>query len=289
MFTISNSQLEVQVAAKGAELQSIIHKQNGLEYLWSGDAAYWGKKSPVLFPVVGGLRNNQYQYNGKTYELGRHGFARDLEFEVTHQAADTIVFTLYSSTEILSKYPFHFQFSVQYTLYHNQLAVEYIVENLGHEQLWFSVGGHPAFKLPLVGGTSFSDYYLSFNHTENSGRWPLSAEGLIEKASLPFLKNTRQLPLQKSLFYEDAIVFKDLQSDAISIQSNVTKHGLTVHFPGFPFMGIWSTKDADFVCIEPWLGIADSVDASGKLEEKEGIHSLDAHQSFRKGWSVEFF
>ena len=210
-------------------------------------------------------------------------------FEVTHQAADTIVFTLNSSAETLRKYPFHFQFSVQYTLYHNQLSVEYIVENTGAEMLLFSVGGHPAFQLPLVQGTAFDDYYLLFDHTENIGRWPLSAEGLIEKNTIPFLHNTSQLPLTKELFFEDAIVFKNLQSQAISIQSNQTTHGLKLHFKGFPYLGIWSAKNANFVCIEPWLGIADSVDASGNLADKEGIHSLPAHQSYRKGWSVDFF
>ena len=289
MYSLSNSILTVSISAKGAELQSILHKGNGLEYMWSGDPAFWGKKSPVLFPIVGGLKNNTYQYKGKSYSLGRHGFARERDFIVTKQSENSITFTLKADDESLQVYPFDFRFSLIYTLDQNKITVTYLVENKGNERMYFSVGAHPAFAVPLTAGTDYTDFYLSFNHIEGSGKWPLSADGLIKKMPDAFLINTRRLPLTKELFYGDALVFKDLVSDSISILCDKTAHGLCVSYDNFPFMGIWSAKNADFVCIEPWCGIADSEDASGDITEKEGIHSLAPTEQFRRSWSIEVF
>ncbi|MCW3466918.1 aldose 1-epimerase family protein [Chitinophaga nivalis] len=289
MIQISNEKLTVSMAAQGAELQHIVHRENGLEYLWSGDPAFWGKKSPVLFPIVGGLKNNTYRYNGETYTLGRHGFAREQLFTVTEQGPDHAVFSLTDSPATLQVYPFRFAFHITYRLEENRLSVTYRVENKDTKPLLFSVGAHPAFKVPLVAGTTFEDYYLHFNQTETAGRYPLSPGGQIELTPVSLLEHTQELPLQKALFYEDALVFKGLQSDAISIKSRRTPHGLTLYFGGFPYMGIWSAKDADFVCIEPWCGIADNVEATGELAEKEGINELAAGSHFERTWIAEFF
>jgi galactose mutarotase-like enzyme len=178
---------------------------------------------------------------------------------------------------------------VNYSLQENKLLVTFIVENTGSENLLFSVGAHPAFAVPLVEGTEYEDYYLKFNQIEDAGRWPLSSEGLVETSPTPLLKNENQLPLKKELFYKDAIVFKHLKSTAISIVSNKTPHGVRVDFTGFPYTGIWATKNADFVCIEPWCRIADSVNASGNLEEKEGINTLEPKGRFEIGYSIEVF
>ncbi|HVX50306.1 MAG TPA: aldose 1-epimerase family protein [Chitinophagaceae bacterium] len=289
IYTIQNSYVSAAIAAQGAELQSLINKNTGIEYMWGADPAFWAKTSPVLFPVVGGLKNDQYTYNGHTYTLGRHGFARYREFTVTAQQKDSVTFTLMADDNTLQHYPFYFSFSVTYTLRQNTLHVTYTVNNTGDTILLFSVGGHPAFKVPVTGGTEFIDYYLHFNHIEGIGRWPLSATGQVEKHTEPVLENNDILPLTKQLFYKDALVFKHLKSDAITLKSNKTPHGLTVTFKGFPYMGIWSFKDADFICIEPWCGIADSVDATGNLSEKEGINSLPPGQLFERTWSIEVF
>ncbi|HWB27335.1 MAG TPA: aldose 1-epimerase family protein [Chitinophagaceae bacterium] len=289
IYTIQNSHLSVAISTKGAELQSLLNKNTGIEHMWGADPAFWSKSSPVLFPVVGGLKNNQYSFSGSTYTLNRHGFARESEFVVTSQQKDSIAFTLTDSEITLQHYPFHFSFTVTYTLQQNSLHVTYTVINTGDETMFFSVGGHPAFKAPVVAGTTFTDYYLEFSHAENAGRWPLSPGGQIETYTQPLLNNTNILPLTKQLFYQDALVFKHLQSNAISIKSGATPHGLTVTFNGFPYMGIWNAKDADFVCIEPWCGIADSVDASGELQDKEGINALAAKETFERTWMVEVF
>ena len=146
----------------------------------------------------------------------------------------------------------------------------------------FSVGAHPAFRVPIADGTVFEDYQLLFSHVENAGTWPLSAGGQVENFTTPLLDNTNLLPLAKALFYKDALVFKHLASNAISIVSQKTPHGLRVEFNGFPYMGIWNAKDADFVCIEPWCGIADSVTATGQLAEKEGINALNTGEVFER-------
>lgn len=289
MMEIANEYIRVQVSAQGAELQSIVRKDNQLEYLWSGDPAFWGKKSPVLFPIVGGLKDNAYRYKGKTYQLGRHGFAREMTFNVNEHTPASITFSLSDNDDTLTKYPFPFTLTVRYTIQDATLKVGYSVQNTGDEPMYFSIGAHPAFKVPLVEGTSFEDYSLHFSQAELAPVWPLSDEGLIQAAPVPYLENTSELPLKKPMFYKDALVFKHLASEAISIRSDKTPHGLEVSFPGFPYMGIWSAKNADFVCIEPWCGIADHVFASGELSEKEGIHELAPEGIFKREWSAIFF
>jgi galactose mutarotase-like enzyme len=289
MTTLQNEFLSVVIAPKGAELQSIQHNQTKLEYLWQGDPAFWGKRSPILFPIVGGLKQNRYQHNGKTYEMGRHGFARDKMFTLTAQTEHTVTFSLTHDEESLRIYPFEFAFHVRYSLEENRLTCTYSVTNTGTETMYFSVGAHPAFNLPLVAGTTFDQYNLQFNQTEHCGIFPLSAEGLIEENAIPYIQNTNKLPLEKSLFYTDALVFKSLQSTAIAIKTDASPHGLEVAFSGFPYMGIWSAKEADFVCIEPWCGIADSVTANGNLSEKEGIIRLAITEEWESSWTVTLF
>ena len=286
---LANDHLRVDISTQGAELQSIYNKHTKLEYLWNGDPAFWAKHSPVLFPVVGELRNHQYSYKGKTYQLGRHGFARDKQFVISDHGNHTVTFTLTESPDTWEVYPFPFNFSIQYTIDDNRVYVVYEVKNTGTENMYFSVGGHPAFNVPLTSKTEFEDYYLVFSRVENTGRYPLSPEGLIEIQSVPMLHNAERLPLRHSLFYEDAIVFKHLQSASITLESDKTDHGLTFYFEDFPYIGLWSKKDANFLCIEPWCGIADGVNTTGDFTRKEGINAIEPGQVFEKQWSVEVF
>lgn len=289
MFQLENDRLKVAIDPKGAELKSVIHKDLNLEYMWSGDPAYWAKTSPVLFPIVGTLKENTYYYKGEAYHLSRHGFAREQVFNVTDQKGDSITFTIQSNGDTLAVYPFTFAFSIIYTLDGNELTVEYRVQNVGEEPLFFSVGGHPAFKVPLVEGTRYDDYRLVFETEEDAGRWPISKEGLIEKTPQPLLQQSRSLPLTKELFSKDALVFKGLKSQWVELSSDKTPHGLRFSITGFPFLGLWAAPGADFMCIEPWCGIADSVDSSQQLPEKEGILPLASKEEFRRSWTVQFY
>lgn len=289
MIQLEHDLLRISIAEKGAELQSLYRKDLNLEYLWSGDPAFWGKFSPVLFPIVGGLKDNTYFYKGQAYQLGRHGFARDRVFEVKSKKDNEIIFVLNSDAETKKLYPFDFSFELSYQIKGDILTVGYKVFNTGNEPMYASVGAHPAFKIPLTEGTNYADWHLEFAQTENAGKWPLTKDGLIEASAVPCLDNTKTLPLNKHLFYGDALVFKDLQSTAISIKSNKSAHGLTMQFDEFPFYGIWAAKDADFVCLEPWCGIADSASTNQQLVQKEGIHAIAQNASFERSWSVKVF
>jgi galactose mutarotase-like enzyme len=288
-YSIENEFLKVEAVEKGAELSSIWQKKHQIEYLWSGDASYWAKKSPVLFPIVGTLKDNAFIFENRSYSLGRHGFAREKLFTLTKQSAEYLEFTLTDDKETLANYPFHFQFQVIYQLRYDDLDVSYVISNTGGSEMYFSVGAHPAFRVPLVNGTKYEDYYLQFEMEEDAGRWPISREGLIEAEPTPLLRNMRRLPLTKELFLEDALVFKNLRSQKVELASGNTGRGVELSFPGFPYLGIWAAKNADFVCIEPWCGIADSVNSDQQLVNKEGIEMLPPAETFKRTWTARIF
>lgn len=288
MVTIENEKLKAVISSKGAELQSLINKETGIEYMWSGDVAYWGKYSPVLFPIVGSLKADTYFYKEKACHLSRHGFAREKIFLKDQLSLDEAVFTLTQDTETLALYPFAFILRLRYRLDDNQLTVTYEVSNNGYDALLFSVGAHPAFAVPVVEGTDYDDYYLNFNSTEQLYRWKLQ-DGLIADHAVPLPTQNGILPLAHELFYEDAIVLKNMQSNRITIGCTKHAHGIHFNFNQFPFFGIWAAKDANFICLEPWCGIADSVNSNQQLTDKEGIISLPVNSNWQRSWMVECF
>jgi galactose mutarotase-like enzyme len=286
MITLQNADIQATINPKGAELNSLVLLASELEFMWEGNPAFWSKHSPVLFPIVGGLKDNTYYYNNKAYQLPRHGFAREKTFAVEHQQSDSVTFLLTHDESTLAVYPFEFAFRVRYTLLNNQLQVSYLVENPGSDTLWFSVGAHPAFKVPLVEGTHYEDYLLSFNQAEDWARWPLTPEGMVEKSPVLLVEKNTDLPLFKELFYEDALVFKNYRSDSVVLHTPKSAHSLRFDFPDFPYLGIWASKNADFVCIEPWFGIADSVSHNQDITQKEGIIPLATKEKFERTWTV---
>ena len=289
MVTIENEKLKIVINTKGAELQSIINKEFAIEYMWSGDEKFWGKKSPVLFPIVGTLKNDTYFYNNKSYKLSRHGFAREMEFEIADEQKTSVSFFINNNENTFKNFPFAFEFIIKYTIDNNKLSVTYSVKNKGTEEMYFSVGGHPAFKVPIVENTLYEDYYLKFNNDNSLSRWPISADGLIENKMQNVLDETDILPLTKDLFAKDALVFKHPKSSVISLLSDKTNHGLDIDISQFSYLGIWEAKNANFVCIEPWCGIADGVDSDKLLINKEGINKLNAGEIFEKRWIATFF
>ena len=172
MITLKNDMLTAIIESKGAELQSLVHK-NGIQYMWSGDASFWGKHSPVLFPIVGSLKDDTYYYNNKAYKLPRHGFARDMVFTARQLHENEAVFTLKHSKKTLEVYPFPFTLKLRYQLQDNRLLCTYEVTNTGESDMYFSIGGHPAFALPLVNGTVYTDYFLLFSKAESLQRYKL--------------------------------------------------------------------------------------------------------------------
>ena len=287
MQTLKNKNLTIKINPKGAELTSLFNNQNQTEYLWNADPMFWGKSSPVLFPIVGSLKENKYCFEGQEYMLPRHGFARDKEFIVEESDENSITFLLTHDENTLKVYPFKFEFRLIYSLENNAMNVTYSVKNTGENKMYFSVGGHPAFAVPLTENTSYDDYYLQFNKTETFKRWGLTSGGLIETQPIDFLIDTDKLDLTKELFYDDAIVFKNLESTSVILKSDKTNRQLKFDFEGFPYLGIWAAKDADFVCIEPWCGIADSANHNQELTQKEGIIKLSLGEIFERTWRVE--
>jgi galactose mutarotase-like enzyme len=288
MIKLENDHLKIRIAPLGAELQSLYGKTNSLEYLWNGDPAHWGKHSPVLFPIVGQLKDNTYIHNGVRYSLNRHGFAREMEFEVTEATDTSARFQIKSNSDTIKNYPFEFELRITYTLLGASLSIKYEVLNKGNEPMYFSIGAHPAFSVPLIKGTKYEDYYLEFSEKETVPIWPLH-NGLIKTQPHPFLEETNHLRLQHDLFYDDALVFKKLHSTSLALKSEATGHGLTVDFQSFTYLGIWAAEDAPFVCIEPWCGLADSLYHNQELKEKEGIIELEANGAWTKDWKVTCF
>jgi galactose mutarotase-like enzyme len=288
MITLQNDLLTAIIASKGAELQQLVLATTGINYMWSGNATYWGKYSPVLFPIVGGLKDDTYYYNGMAYKLPRHGFARDKVFTANQLSNTEALFTLTHDDDTMAVYPFPFTLHIRYTLRQQTITCTYEVINTGNSDMLFSIGAHPAFAVPLTANTVYNDYSLQFNIDEPLHRWKLN-NGLIDNVSELVAVANGMLSLQPSLFYEDAIVLKHIQSNRITFSSLQHTHGLHFMFNDFPYFGIWAAKDAPFVCLEPWCGIADSVNHNQQLTDKEGINTLVAGAVFTRNWSVECF
>lgn len=289
MIFLENEHMHASFAAKGAELQSLRLKKDNFNYLWDGNPDYWGKFSPVLFPIVGGLKNDTYYFEHKAYQLPRHGFARDKNFEVKQISATEIVFILTDDEETLELYPFHFVLQLHYQLSGTVLSCGYEVLNPDQDRpILFSLGAHPAFATPVTNDLAYTDYYLKFNKDDKLVYHKVKHDGIDDETIVIELED-QKLSLSHELFYDDALVIKTLKSDCISLCNRSNLSGIHFRFIDFPFFGIWSSKDANFVCLEPWCGIADGTHHDQQLENKEGILSLAPGACFSRKWEVECF
>ena len=285
IVAIKNEHLAVQFSTKGAELQRIVGTDSNINYMWNGDAKFWGKFSPVLFPIVGALKENTYIYKDKSYQLPRHGFARDMDFEHELVSTSEIIFKLKYTDETLKIYPLEFELVLRYRLQGASLQCTYQVLNPNNETMLFSIGGHPAFAAPLNGEGVYTDYYLQFNNDDEL-TFHLIEDNLISDKTVNVKLEDKKLPLKHELFYGDALVFKNLKSNHIRLLNIKNYQGLDFHFGGFPFFGIWAAIDADFVCLEPWCGVADGVNHNQNLEEKEGMETLAPGKSWERSWEI---
>lgn len=280
-ITIQNQAIKAVIKTKGAELSSL--QKEGKNYIWEINSEFWNKTSPILFPIVGALKNNEYFHEGKVYKLSRHGFARDFEFEVIENSENAVVFSLKSNEETLKVYPFHFELQLSYILEDSKLVVKYEIINHSSEKMYYSIGAHPAFNID----GNFEDFSLIFDDEKDLETYKLEQDLFSGKTEILKL-NGNVLPLQYELFEEDALVFKNFATKSLTLAKN-NESVMKVSFPDFPYLGIWTKKDAPFICIEPWLGIADNANTSGKIEEKEGIQILENNSKKQIAWSVELF
>ncbi|EAC4708453.1 aldose 1-epimerase family protein [Listeria monocytogenes] len=287
MIKLENEVLLVEMKTAGAELTRIFHKDTGLEYLWNADSKFWGRHSPVLFPTVGRLVEDTYLVDGKPYHLGQHGFARDRDFQVVEQTEKSVRFELDADEDSLAVYPYKFKLSIIYTIEKNTVAVSYEVENTDNKRIYFSIGAHPAFNLPLTDGATFEDYYLDFGTEENLET--LCLEGPYRSGEIKKVVDeaARYLPLNYDLFKNDALIFEALKQKEMTIKSDKTPHFVKVSFPEFPFVGVWTAKaGTPFLCIEPWYGIADGAGESVELRDKAGIEHLEPEAVFASEYEI---
>ena len=279
IVTISNAQLSATINTVGAELLSLV--KNSKNYIWQVDETYWNKTSPVLFPIVGRLKNDSYEYDGKSYHLPRHGFARNMAFSFDKKSDAQVVFELYQTEETKTNYPFDFKLLLAYTLMDNELVIEYFIRNQSDEVLPFSIGAHPAFAI----SENFENYSLQFNKDDVFETHHLENESFNGNTTLVETENNT-ISLNYMLFEKDALVFKQLKSNEV-ILKNKDKAVLKVNYDHFPYLGIWTKPNAPFLCLEPWCGLADSIHHNGNLEDKEGINHLPAGEDFLRALRIE--
>lgn len=280
-YTIENEILKVGINQKGAELASIVKKEIGKEYIWQADPTYWGRHSCILFPIIGKLYEGKYFVKGQEYEMGQHGFARDRLFTVTEQISDKITCRYESTEEDKILYPFVFAINMVYELVGNTLSITYEVENHAGETMTFSLGGHPAFNCPLNEGEKRSDYLLRFEEVETAESFILNANGVFDGKTQKVFSGNTDISITDDLFDKDALVFKRLISNKVTLINGNQAPVLTFDFTGFPYLGIWSkNRQSPYVCIEPWHGIADNEFGQEDFFEKEGNEYLEAEKSF---------
>ena len=266
---------EAVITSLGAELISFRRTDTDTEYMWSGDAAYWTGRSPVLFPIIGAATGGEIKVDGQAYTIANHGFARRSEFTLQEASDTQAVFRLSHNENTLASYPYKFNLFLTYILSGSTLEISYRVENADEQEIHFQLGTHPAFKCPIDGKGEFSDYYLEFAQQENLERLFLNKTGqLINGRTDPLLQDETILPLNHGMFEHDALVFKNVSSPSVTLKSKQSDKSVTVAYTNFPDLGIWQPKNAPFLCIEPWHGVADSEGFTGSLQEKHGIISL---------------
>lgn len=286
-YTIENDTIAITVDTFGGELQSLRKKDSGTEYLWCGDPAYWGRRSPILFPFVGSLKNKCYKYEGKEYPMSQHGFARDMEFEMIKKTSDELWFELRSNESTRELYPFEFSLQLGYVINGNQIAVMWRVANTDRKTMYFSIGGHPAFRCPIDPSEKQKDYYLRF-HTESNLRYEkINEDGLVYLRENILELNNGITEIHEHLFDEDALIFAEPEFNQIELLTPQKVPYLRI-ISEMPLLGIWSPakKQAPFVCIEPWCGRCDAVDFDGELRDRAYGHTLQPGQIFEKSYNI---
>lgn len=289
MVELSNQYLTVNLHPKGAEIISIVGNQDHINYMWKRDACQWANSAPILFPIVGAIKNDTCRIDGKEYHMTQHGFARHNEFEIKNQSQTEVTFTLVSNDEIIKQYPFLFELNVTYKLVENTLTCFINVKNKGHQTIYFQVGGHPAFACPFMENESSNDYYVEFAEYETRNQKVIDvAKRGMSHVQLPFFDHEKRFFVRQQLFNNDAIVIKDFKSENISIKSLNHQKSIVFHMQGFDHVGLWTAKHVGgLLAIEPWIGHADYVDFDGEFKEKESCVALDTDKEFNVQFAVE--
>lgn len=292
-YFLKNDLFAITINTLGAELKSVKHQQLGIEYMWRADPQFWGRTSPILFPIVGRLTNNTTLINGQAYQLPQHGFARDMTFSCVQQSENYLLFSLRANQDSKKNYPFDFELLISYQLNDNKLTVAWQVNNINSVMMPFSIGAHPAFSTQLHSNDQFEDYDIMFDAHKQYYLWQLNQAMQLVAKDIAFEQPLQQFALMYPYFDIDALVFPHQQIKSIELKNRHHDHGVKVDFTGFPEVALWTAdgknKRSPFLCIEPWFGHADLEDGAPELLNKRGIIHLAAGDSFKTQYSIEFF
>ena len=286
-YEIKNEQVQAYVESFGAELKSLKKIATGKEYMWDAKPEYWKRTAPVLFPIVGSLNNGCYRYNGREYPMSQHGFARDMEFELLKQSDDSLLFGLSAAKETLEKYPFRFRLEIGYRLDRNRLIVSWKVVNQDDKEMYFSIGGHPAFLCPLNEGEAQTDYQIFFDAQDTVIASVIGDNGTLSARKKAYALKNGYMKITPGLFDEDALIIENNQAHQVSLCDAQGKPYLTVSFDA-PLFGLWSPakKNAPFVCIEPWYGRCDKNIFKGSLSQREWGNTLSPKEQFYAEYAI---
>ena len=286
LITLENEVLRLTVDTLGAQMMSLIRE--GSEYLWQGDPVYWPDRAPTLFPFIGRLTNNSYQFRGKTYPMGIHGFAAASEFAVTEQGRDYAVLTLVSDPAIQTSYPFDFRLDITYRLADDKVEITYAVHNHSGETMPFGIGGHPGFRVPMTDDTCFEDYFLEFSLACQPDRVGFTPAVYLSGQDTPYpLEGDTILRLRHSLFDEDAVILKNMCRE-VTLKSEKTGRFVRVTYPDMAYLGIWHwpKTDAPYVCIEPWTSLPARQDVVEEFACKSDLIHLPAGKTYENTWTI---
>lgn len=296
LIRIENEKLKVEIERFGAELKSIVNKSTQQEYLWEADPAFWGKTSPILFPFIGKLEGGGFRYNGTFYEMDKHGFARDMDYQVVAQEKDSVVLAIEDTAVTLSKFPFPFRLEVAYSLEANSVSEQWKLYNKGGETMYFSMGGHPAFACPLVENGvrngKRTDCFVKLYGVDDRKMPSITeinvSDGLLTGKTFPVAVKGGVFPIEEHIFDKDALVFASQGVTAVGLLNAEGKEYVRIEASSCPVWGIWSmpTSQASYVCIEPWWGICDSEGYQGTLEERPYTNCAEAGEVWQDGFQI---
>jgi len=282
LYAIENDTVICKIESVGAEIRSLINKLNGQEYIWQIKPSVWGSSSPVLFPAIGNIKDGVISYKGEEYPLPKHGIIRNnKDLQVLERSKHKCAFSLEHSKKTKQFYPFDFKFTVVYELVGSRLIMTYHIENKDKEILFFSCGGHTAYNLPLDATKQLTDYVIEFpEHKTQLTADTLGNSGLLSYRKRHFTLENNCLELNSTLFNEDALIFAGIDVNWVRLRQKTKKKGVVVRFKGYPNLALWSKPNANYVCVEPWLGLPDREDESVQLAEKKTYRILEPEQSF---------
>ena len=289
-YVLENEILRVEIDSFGAELKSVKDKATNQEYMWQGDPQFWGRTSPVLFPFVGSLKNKQYTYDGKTYDMGQHGFARDMEHALVSKTETEILFELVSTEETMQKYPFSFILNLGYALEGNELKVIWKVTNSDTEKdLHFSIGAHPAFNCPIHGEENKAGYKFYFGGVDEIHHHGHTDAGLSVEEDIVLPLENHRATITPEFFDGSTYIIEQPTTKEIGVEDPAGNRFVTVFFD-MPIVALWSPpgKNAPFLCIEPWFGRCDADDFEGTLEERAFNNTLKTEETFETSYTIRF-